>query len=479
MNTKYSLLGLIIPALFFGCGKSTETTIVKPKAGLFQNQSSTKLSERSQQTTDDDFTHLNIGEVAAIESLDPLFAQNNSELRTIHLIYDGLTRIADDGSVAPALASKWNVSPDSLRYTFQLRTDVYFHNSSKFSSGLGRRLSAKDVENNFLRMGSVLVPDMAAKKFQSILGFDNYTKELSTVKNPNKRVIHSIEGLKVQNDSTLIITLANKDSNLLLNLAHPHASIYAEESLSKEGGPIMQPIGTGAFYFAKKESNKLIFASNNEYYRGINLPDRLDIVSGSDVKQLLQVLTRGELNALIELAPKTMVEITDTLGNLKSPYNSNYTLEKEPVFGEYRMFYNAESNQPNARNFVASLNSVFDDNEVQLGSISAASGSSKLFDISKLSVKVTHTSNPFEQYLVNALASKFVANGATFSLNASYALNKDVAFSLAPHGDLAPVLTWKVPIYILQEKDLKGISISHTPWNISFNGFSSDKKDSK
>ncbi len=479
MNTKYSLLVLSISALILGCGKSTETTIVKPKAGLFQNQSSATLPERSQEAANDDFTQLNIGEIGSIESLDPLFAQNNSELRAIHLVYDGLTRLSQDGSVASALALKWTVSPDSLQYTFHLRTNVYFHNSSKFLSGLGRRLSAKDIEKNFLRMGSVLVPDMAAKKFQSILGFENYTREQSTIKNPSKRIINTIEGLKVKDDSTFTITLSRKDSNLLLNLAHPHASIYAVESLPKEGGPIMQPIGTGAFYFAKKELNKFIFASNNEYFRTVSLPDRLDIVTGLDEVQLLKNFTSGELNALIELGPKTLAELTDSLGNLNSKYNSSTVLETTPVFGEFSIYYNAESNQPSARNFVASLTSVFDTNSRKIGTISTISTSNQTFDVSKLSVKVTHTNNPFEEYLVNALASKFVANGATFSLNASYALNKDVAFSLVPQSDLAPALTWKVPVHILQEKELQGISISHTPWNISFNGFSSAMKDSQ
>lgn len=484
MNTKYSLLILSISVLIFGCGKSTETTVVKSKTGLLPGQTTTPVASINQPSTEDDFTHLNVGEIGTIESLDPLFAQNNSELRAIHLVYDGLTRLSENGSIAPALASKWEVSPDSLRYTFHLRTNVYYHNSSKFSSGLGRRLSAKDVEKNFLRMGSVLVPDMAAKKFQSILGFENYTREQSTVKNPSKRIIHTIEGLKVQDDSTLTITLSRKDSNLLYNLAHPHASIYAEESIPKEGGPIMEPIGTGAFYFAKKEPSKLIFASNNDYYREISIPDRLDIFYGLNEDQLLKNLTSRELNALIELGPKTILSSTDSLGNLNTNYASNYKLEKESATAKYQLYYNAESNQPNARDFVASLTSVFDANKDRLGSISSMATKNlatvtQRVDVSKLSVKVTHTINPFEEYLVNGLASKFVANGATFSLNASYALNKDVAFSLVPHGEEAPVLTWKVPVHILKEKDHQGISISSTPWNISFNGFSSAMKDSQ
>ena len=52
-------------------------------------------------------------------------------------IYEGLVKAAPDGSVIPALAEKWSISPDGLKYTFTLREKVKFHN--------GRDLTAEDV----------------------------------------------------------------------------------------------------------------------------------------------------------------------------------------------------------------------------------------------------------------------------------------------------------------------------------------------
>ena len=52
-------------------------------------------------------------------------------------VFEGLTRIEEDGSVGPALARDWDVSADGLSYRFHLRAGVRFHD--------GSALTAEDV----------------------------------------------------------------------------------------------------------------------------------------------------------------------------------------------------------------------------------------------------------------------------------------------------------------------------------------------
>ena len=47
-------------------------------------------------------------------------------------IFQGLTRIAADGTVAPQLAKSWTISADGLTYTFALNSGVTFHNGAAF-----------------------------------------------------------------------------------------------------------------------------------------------------------------------------------------------------------------------------------------------------------------------------------------------------------------------------------------------------------
>ncbi|MFA5668714.1 MAG: ABC transporter substrate-binding protein [Balneolaceae bacterium] len=476
MKTNVSFLLVTFLAVILSCGKSTETIIVQTGPGLFSTQTTPRETVENQKGADR-FIQLNVGELEAIETLDPLFAESNSELRTIHLIYDGLTRINQDGEVAPALASSWKLSSDSLQYTFQLRTDVYFHNSSKFPSGLGRRFSAKDVEFSFRRMASVLVPDAAANKFEQIRGFENYHLEQTTVKNPAKRTLTGIDGIKVQNDSTLSIILTRKNSLFLEELAHPHASIYASESLPTEGGPILRPIGTGAFYFAKQEKNRLILASNNSYFLKQNLPDRLDIISGLSESELFLAFAKDEVDVLLELGPQSILSATDSTGQLNNTYKSVYELNISSVKGNYELFYNPKSNQPSARSFVASLPSTFMDQNGRIGTVTIPTNDGGSTEINSSPIKVANTTNPFSLYLVNELAPQFVENGITISLNASYALNNDVALSARPARNLIPILSWQVPIHLLTKKGMSGIELVKTPWNIEYDGIILPPKD--
>src|SRR5262245_12012828 len=56
---------------------------------------------------------------------------------------EGLVLLSSDGRPIPWLAESWSVSDDGLRWTFELRKDVTFHD--------GRRMTADDVRNSLVR----------------------------------------------------------------------------------------------------------------------------------------------------------------------------------------------------------------------------------------------------------------------------------------------------------------------------------------
>ncbi|MBP8138716.1 MAG: ABC transporter substrate-binding protein, partial [Alicycliphilus sp.] len=64
---------------------------------------------------------------------------------TLYNLYETLTKIRPDGSVAPLLAESWEVSPDLKSYTFRLRRDARFHN--------GEPCNAAAVKFSFDRAG--------------------------------------------------------------------------------------------------------------------------------------------------------------------------------------------------------------------------------------------------------------------------------------------------------------------------------------
>src|SRR5512146_281662 len=65
-------------------------------------------------------------------SLDPALSTDVPTGRAVGYLFDGLTRFTPDAKVEPSLASRWDVTPDGLTYTFHLRRGITFHNGTQF-----------------------------------------------------------------------------------------------------------------------------------------------------------------------------------------------------------------------------------------------------------------------------------------------------------------------------------------------------------
>src|SRR5215467_1324216 len=63
-------------------------------------------------------------------SLDPALSTDVPTGRAVGYLFDGLTRFSADARVEPALAERWEVTPDGVTYTFHLRSGVTFTDGS-------------------------------------------------------------------------------------------------------------------------------------------------------------------------------------------------------------------------------------------------------------------------------------------------------------------------------------------------------------
>ncbi|WP_421773099.1 ABC transporter substrate-binding protein [Gracilimonas sp.] len=464
---KKLVLLLISVFVFISCGKELETVTVKSDTSELLNAPADSVYTGID-PTQDDFVQIRFGEIATVESLDPLFATSNSEWRVLNLIYEGLTSLNSSGNPAPALAKRWEVNSDSTQFTFHLRTDVYFHDSPAFENGSGRRFVASDVRYAFQRMADITVPDFTANYFEDIRGFTAYHSEQTLVKNSEKRAFSTIEGLKVRNDSTVVFFLEKPSSDFLERLAHPMASIYAKESVPSNG-PIQTAAGTGRFAFIKKEGNAHLLTQNKAYRGFTPKINRLDIVSSSEEKDLYQELARNNLDALIEVGSSTLMSVTDSTGTLLDSFTNTFQLNQSGTYSDYSFYYNRNSGQS------SSLNELITNTDLEtllplsaLGSINAkqVGGDTAQPDSSRRLV-ITQTVHPFEVFLLDKLATKAAGMDFSFSMNASFALYDDIALTTRPYPETQPFLSWKSPVYILSSTDISGIDITHEPWNLS------------
>ncbi len=73
--------------------------------------------------------------VGAPSRVNPLFAHLSDADRDLSsLVFSGLTRLGQDGTVLPDLAESWETSADGRTFTFHLRRGVVWHNGAPFTS---------------------------------------------------------------------------------------------------------------------------------------------------------------------------------------------------------------------------------------------------------------------------------------------------------------------------------------------------------
>jgi ABC-type dipeptide/oligopeptide/nickel transport system permease component/ABC-type transport system substrate-binding protein len=129
-------------------------------------------------------------------------------------IFEGLVRLAPDGTVKPWLASGWTVSDDGRRYIFDLRSNVRFHDGSAFS--------ADDV---VFSLNRAIAPDSTNAQAQALRAIAQVT---------------ALGPLRVQ------IDLAEPDANFLRLLSFGDAVMVPRAAA---GLLATKPVGTGPFRF--------------------------------------------------------------------------------------------------------------------------------------------------------------------------------------------------------------------------------------
>ncbi|MBN43171.1 MAG: ABC transporter substrate-binding protein [Alphaproteobacteria bacterium] len=129
-------------------------------------------------------------------------------------VFEGLTRIDENGAVQPQLAESWTVSYDGRVYTFTLKDGVLFHDGTSFD--------AHDV----------------------VFALDRARAEESV--NAQKPLFAAIDRVEAVDLRTVRIFLSRPEGRLLFNLGWGDAVMVAPESANNNK---VTPIGTGPYKF--------------------------------------------------------------------------------------------------------------------------------------------------------------------------------------------------------------------------------------
>src|SRR5262245_27075762 len=188
-------------------------------------------------------------------SLDPALSTDVPTGRAVGYLFDGLTRFSPDARVEPALAERWDVTPDGMTYTFHLRRGVTFQT--------GGSVTARTVAASWQRALDPATKSGAAQFLFPIKGAWEF----------NGGKAASVSGIVVRDDSTLVVTLAEPLAIFIKMLAMPVASVVPPNPPPDFGE---HPVGTGPWKLVEwKHDDYLLFAKNPSYYAGAPKTDSL------------------------------------------------------------------------------------------------------------------------------------------------------------------------------------------------------------
>ena len=261
-----------------------------------------------------------------ISSLDPAFAKDNADIWVINQLYNGLVEMDKDLNIIPSIAKSWSISDDGKSYTFNLKTNIKFHDHELLNN---RKVIAKDFSYSFDRI---------------------LDKKLAS---PGAWVLDKVKKYEAVNDSLFIIQLKEPFNAFLGILSMKYCSVVPKEIVEHYGNDFRKnPVGTGPFKFKRWEENiKLVLRKNVHYFEKDEKENPLPYLEAVAItfipekqSEFLEFI-QSNLDFISGLDDSYKDEILNTDGTLSNKYSKNINVVRAPYLNtEYLGFYNESTN---------------------------------------------------------------------------------------------------------------------------------------
>ena len=221
------------------------------------------------------------------ESLDPHIVTGVSELRLVKSLFDGLVKLEPrNATPVPALAARWEISPDGRVYTFQLRTNAVW--------STGESITSEDVLWSWFRaLNPGTAGDYAGQLFYIKGAEDWYNGKLKD---------RSQVGIRALGARTVQVELNSPLAFFLELCSFPTLAVVPRQAIEKHGDRWLhaQPLPTsGAFTLeAWRVNDKVRLRRNPLYYDVANT-----------ASEIIDVLPVGSPNTALNLYETGVADI--------------------------------------------------------------------------------------------------------------------------------------------------------------------------
>ena len=228
------------------------------------------------------------GIVGSSRFINPVLAISDADKDMSSLVYAGLMRAQSDGTLAPDVAERYEISEDGRTYRFFVRTDALFHD--------GTPVTAQDVEFTVLKIQDASIKSPKRANWEGIV-------------------------VSVVNDKEIVFTLEKPYGPFLENATlgilpkHVWQNATADEFTFSEYN--ISPVGSGPYKVTNVERNSVgvpsvyklrsftSYSGNEPYITHLTIrfyPSELDLV---------KALESGDVESASGLSPNLVSSLSD------------------------------------------------------------------------------------------------------------------------------------------------------------------------
>jgi oligopeptide transport system substrate-binding protein len=276
-------------------------------------------------------TVLHRGNGAEPETIDPHKSTGVPEANIIYEYLEGLVTYAENGDIAPGVATNWEISDDGLTYTFHLREDAKWSN--------GDPVTAEDFVYSFRRA----VDPKTASDYAPIMGVIKNAEDIIAGK-----VAPDQLGAEAIDPHTFKVSLNGPTPYFIGLVRHHIAYPVHRATVEKFGDQWTRPgnaVGNGAYTISEwTPQSSLTLVKNPTFHDAANVKiDKIVFYPTEDLAEELKRFRAGELDVTYDI-PSDQIKWAEK--NMpkefhNTPYFGTYyyvvNLTKEPLGKDLRL----------------------------------------------------------------------------------------------------------------------------------------------